>query len=167
MLNRAEFIGNLGRDPECRTTQSGIKVVSLSIGVTRKWKDRDGQQKEQTEWVRANVWGSSSGDGLAGVAERFLKKGSKVYIAGRMETRKWQDKDGKDQYSTEINVQEIELLDSRDGRSDERGAGNQQRSGGGGGTGWEPPPDLDEDIPFSCMNDHADSLISAKPRGVI
>jgi len=111
MLNRCEFIGHLGKDPEPRTA-NGTKVVSLSIGVTRKWKDASGEKKEATEWVRCNVWGSSKGDGLAGVAEKYLKKGSKVYVAGRMETRKY-EKDGIERYSTEINVQEMELLDSR------------------------------------------------------
>jgi len=156
MLNRCEFIGNLGKDPEARTTQSGVKVVSLSVGVSRKWKDASGQQKEQTEWVRANVWGSSKGDGLAGVAEKYLSKGSKVYIAGRMETRKWSDQQGQDRYSTEINVTELELLDSKrdsDGGHQSGGSsggygGNQRQERGGNGGGWEPPPDLNDEIPF-------------------
>ena len=150
MLNRCEFIGHLGRDPEARTTQSGVKVVALSIGVSRKWKDASGQQKEATEWVRANVWGSSKGDGLAGVAEKYLRKGSKLYIAGRMETRKWQDQSGQDRYSTEIVVSELELLDSRnaDDRYDGRQSGNQDSGTRGGGGGWEPPSDFDDEIPF-------------------
>ena len=147
MLNRAEFIGNLGKDPEIRTTQSGIKVAALSVGVSRKWKTANGEQKEQTEWVRANVWGSSKGDGLAGVVEKYLAKGAKVYIAGRMETRKWQDKDGNDRYSTEINVTELEMLSTRaDGDNRERDQDDPQRGGGRGG--WEPPADLDDEIPF-------------------
>lgn len=141
MLNRCEFIGHLGRDPEVRTTQSGVKVVGLSIGVSRKWKDSSGQQKEQTEWVRANVWGSSKGDGLAGIAERYLKKGERVYIAGRMETRKWQAQDGSDRYSTEINVNELELLGSRDGGGD-----SSIRHGGGNEPGSD--DDFGDSIPF-------------------
>lgn len=153
MLNRCEFIGNLGKDPEVRTTQSGVKIVGLSVGVTRKWKS-NGEQKEATEWVRANVWGNQQGDGLAGVAERFLEKGSKVYIAGRMETRKWQDQQGQDRYSTEINVQELELLSSRQdggsqgGQHSEGGSSNYGGGRGGNGGGWNPPDDFDDSIPF-------------------
>jgi len=99
MLNRCEFIGNLGNDPEVRNTNSGSKIVGLSIGVTEKWKDRNsGEQKEKTEWVRCQIFN----EGLAGVAEKYLKKGSKVYISGSMQTRKWQDQSGQDRYSTEI-----------------------------------------------------------------
>ncbi len=146
MLNRCEFIGHLGRDPESRTTQSGVKVVALSIGVSRKWKDGNGQQKEATEWIRANVWGSSKGDGLAGVAEKYLRRGSKLYIAGRMETRKWQDQSGQDRYSTEIMVSELELLDSRDGGSGDgvrKDATTAPRDDGG----WS-SDDFGDEVPF-------------------
>ncbi len=147
MLNRCEFIGNLGKDPEVRSTQSGIKVAGISVGVSRKWKDASGQPKEQTEWVRANIWGNTKGDGLAGVAEKYLSKGSKVYIAGRMETRKWTDQQGAERYSTEINVTELELLDSRK-PDDAPPRQSQESHRGGGGGGWEPPADLDDEIPF-------------------
>lgn len=147
MLNRCEFIGNLGRDPEVRSTPNGAKVVNLSLGVTRKWKDAQGQQKEQTEWVRANVWSGRNGDGLAGVAERFLRKGSRCYIAGRMETHKWQDQQGNDRYRTEINVNELELLDPP--RQQQGGQSGGYDQGGYGGQGHEPPPmDDDSEIPF-------------------
>lgn len=97
MLNRCEFIGNLGRDPEVRTVASGDKVANLSIGVSEKWKSKDGEKKERTEWVRVVIWGP-----LADVAEKYLKKGSKVYVSGSMETRKWSDQSGVEKYTTEI-----------------------------------------------------------------
>jgi len=113
MLNRCEFIGNLGNDPEVRNTQSGAKIVGLSIGVTEKWKDKNtGEQKEKTEWVRCQIFN----EGLAGVAEKYLKKGSKVYISGSMQTRKWQDKDGSDRYTTEIVADRMQMLGGKDAK---------------------------------------------------
>lgn len=118
-LNRCDFIGNLGRDIEVRTTAGGTRVANGSLGVTEKWTDRaTGEKKEATEWVRFNVFG----DGLIGVLERYTAKGSKVYISGRMKTRKWQDQSGADRYSTEINVDKVVLLD---GPSAGRGSGFQ------------------------------------------
>lgn len=118
MLNRCEFIGNLGQDPEVRNMPSGGKVVNLSIGVTEKWKDSSGERKERTEWVRVVIFS----EGLGKVAEQYLKKGSRVYIAGQMQTRKWQDQSGQDRYSTEIVLQnfggQMVLLDSHKGSSD-------------------------------------------------
>ena len=96
MLNRCEFIGNIGRDPEVRTTQGGDKCANLRLAVSEKWKDRQtGEAREKTEWVSVVLWGA-----LADVAERYLKKGSKVYLAGKLTTRKWQDQNGQDRYST-------------------------------------------------------------------
>lgn len=111
MLNKCMFIGNLGRDPEIRTMQDGKKVANLSIGVSEKWKDKStGEKKEKTEWVRVVIFGD-----LAGIAEKYLSKGSKVYVCGQLQTRKWTDKDGADKYSTEIVLQgfrgELEMLD--------------------------------------------------------
>ena len=111
MLNKCMFIGNLGRAPEVRVMQNGSKVANLSIGVTEKWKAKDGERKERTEWVRAVIFGS-----LADIAEKYLDKGSKVYICGSMQTRKWIDKDGTDKYSTEVVLQpfngELVMLDA-------------------------------------------------------
>ena len=117
-VNRATILGNLGQDPEVRATPSGVKVVTMSVATSEKWRDKNtGEQKERTEWHRVTVWGTSEHDGLAGVAEKFLKKGSKVYLSGQIETRKWTDQQGIDRYSTEIVLRgfgsELVLLDSQ------------------------------------------------------
>lgn len=110
MLNRCEFIGHAGADPEIKTTNSGNKVVNLSLAVTEKWRNKQtGAREERTEWVRLNCFQ----EGLIGVIENYVKKGSKIFVAGKMQTRKYQTQDGQDRFSTEINVREIELLDSR------------------------------------------------------
>ena len=99
MLNKCQFIGHLGKEPEIRSMQSGDQVASFSVAVTEKWKDKQsGERKEKTEWVKVSVFNQN----LVKVVENFLTKGSKVYVEGQMETRKWQNKDGVDQYSTEI-----------------------------------------------------------------
>lgn len=115
MLNKCIFIGNLGRDPEVRTMQDGKKVANLSLAVSEKWKDKStGERKERTEWVRVVIFGH-----LAEVAEKYLQKGSKVYVQGQMQTRKWTDKDGNEKYSTEIVLQgfnsELIMLDEKRG----------------------------------------------------
>lgn len=122
-LNRCEFIGNLGKDPEVRTMQNGDKVANLSLACSESWKDKSsGERKERTEWVRVVLFG-----GTAEVAEKYLSKGSKCYVAGSLATRKWQNKDGADQYSTEIVVNkfggQLILLDKpkSEGRQDDRG----------------------------------------------
>lgn len=153
-LNRAEIIGNLGADPDIRSFTNGGKVANLSVATTRKWRDRQtGETREETEWHRVAI----TADGLAGVAERYLKKGSKVYIAGRLRTRKWQDQSGQDRYSTEIVVAGYEgtlemLGDARSGGDDGGGySGSGGRSGGNGpssGGQSAPPPDIDDEIPF-------------------
>lgn len=131
MLNRCEFIGNLGKDPEIRTMQNGDKVANFSIACSEKWKDKNsGEQKERTTWVPVVVWGA-----LAGVVERFIHKGSKVYVAGKFSVRKWQDKDGQDRYSTEIVLQgfdaKLVMLDGANSGGDRGGS-----SGGSSGGGW-------------------------------
>ena len=112
-VNKVILIGNLGRDPEVRTTQSGTKVANLSLATSESWKDRNtGERKEKTEWHRVVIFGN-----LADIAERYLKKGSKVYISGQLQTRKWQDQSGQDKYTTEVVLQgfngELTMLDSR------------------------------------------------------
>ncbi len=101
MLNKCCFIGNLGKDPEIRSTQAGKEIANLSLGVTEKWKDSSGERKERTEWVRVAIFN----DGLVGVAKQYLKKGSKIYIEGSMQTRKYTDNAGVEKYSTEIVLQ--------------------------------------------------------------
>lgn len=114
-LNRATIIGNLGRDPEIRRTQSGSNVANFSLAVNETWKDKEtGERREKVEWINIVVFG----DGLVKVVEQYLKKGSKCYVEGKIQTRKWQHKDGSDRYSTEVVVQnfggQILLLDRKD-----------------------------------------------------
>jgi single-strand DNA-binding protein len=107
-INKVILIGNLGRDPEMRQTQTGGAVANISLATSEAWKDKDGQQQEQTEWHRIVFFGR-----LAEIAGEYLKKGAKVYIEGRLRTRKWQDKDNQDRYTTEIIANEMQMLDSR------------------------------------------------------
>jgi len=127
-LNKVTLIGNLGNDPEIRSMNNGGKVATLSVATTESWKDKNsGEKREKTEWHRVVIFG----DGLVRVAESYLKKGSKVYIEGSLQTRKWQDRDGNDKYTTEIVLQgfggTLIMLDSR---------GSGGGSGGGGGGGY-------------------------------
>jgi len=115
MLNKATLIGNLGADPDTRFTQDGTCVCNLRLATTEKFKNRNGEQQEKTEWHRVVLWGR-----LGEIANQYLKKGARVYIEGKIETRKWQDRDGNDKYTTEIRASEMKML----------GGGNQ---GGGGG----------------------------------
>lgn len=138
-VNKVTLLGVLGADPEVRSTKNGGKVVNLRVATSEAWKDKQsGERKEKTEWHTVTVWN----DNLAGIAERFLKKGSKVYIEGKLQTRKWQDKDGADRYSTEIVLQgydgSIVLLDKKDGSS---GSNQPQRS-------VTYQDDLDDEVPF-------------------
>ncbi|MDT8760673.1 single-stranded DNA-binding protein [Sphingomonas psychrotolerans] len=127
-VNKVILVGNLGRDPESRSFQNGGKVVELRIATSESWKDRNsGERKEKTEWHTVKVFN----EGLANVAERFLRKGSKVYIEGALQTRKWQDQSGADRYSTEIVLQGfnsvLTMLDGAPGQ----GGGAGRSSGGG------------------------------------
>jgi len=144
MLNRCEFIGNLGKDPETHTTQGGDKVVSFSLAVTEKWKDQSGERKERTEWVRVVIWNQ----GLGGVAEKYLSKGSKCFVSGQMQTRKWKDREGVERYSTEVVLGkfrgELELLDGKD-RSDDT---SSSTSSSEASKAESYQTDLDDDIPF-------------------
>ena len=141
-VNKVILIGNLGQDPEVKSFQNGGKICNLRIATSENWKDKaTGERKERTEWHQVVL----QSDGLVGVAERFLRKGSKVYIEGQLRTRKWQDKDGNDRYSTEVSVGGIggvlTMLDGAPGAGGAGGGGGGQRSGGwneggsGGGSG--------------------------------
>lgn len=127
-LNKVQIIGNLGRDPEVRTFQNGGKVCNLRIATSETWKDRStGERKERTEWHSVAIFQ----EGLVKIAEQYLRKGSKVYIEGKLSTRKWQDQSGNDKYSTEIVLQGFDgVLTMLDGRGED---GNQGGYGGGGG----------------------------------
>lgn len=114
MLNQCNFIGRLGRDPEIRYTAGGDPVCNFSLACGEKYKDKNGNQQEKTEWVNIVIWGK-----LADIAGTYLKKGSLAYISGKMQTRKWTDQNGNDKYTTEIVVREMKMLDGkRDGGSD-------------------------------------------------
>ena len=154
MLNRCEFIGNLGADPEIRSLQNGDKVANLRLACTERWKSKDGEQRERTEWITVVVWGA-----LSGVAERYLRKGSKVYVAGKWTTRKWTDQSGQDRYSTECVLQgfdaKLAMLDGKQ-QDDKRDSGgssggydgghDQPRNGAPAGGGRS---DFDDEIPFA------------------
>ena len=131
-VNKVILVGNLGRDPESRTFQNGGKVVNLRIATSETWKDRNsGERKERTEWHSVAIFN----EGLANVAERFLRKGSKVYIEGQLQTRKWQDQNGQDRYSTEIVLQGfnsvLTMLDGAPGGGGGAGGGARDDWGGG------------------------------------
>ncbi len=125
-INKVILIGNLGRDPETRYTQGGSAVTNLRIATAESWKDRQtGEQQERTEWHSVVCFAR-----LGEIAGEYLRKGSKVYIEGRLQTRKWQDKEGHDRYSTEIVANEMQMLDSRGGGSDSGDAPPARQSGG-------------------------------------
>lgn len=151
-VNKVIIIGNLGRDPEIRTTQSGTKVANLSIATSESWKDKtSGERKEKSEWHRVVIFN----DRLVDVAEKYLKKGAKVYLEGALQTRKWTDQSGVEKYSTEICLQkyrgELTMLDGRNGggrdEDENQDSGGDRKAGGAGyGSGGA---DLDDDIPFA------------------
>lgn len=126
-VNKVILVGNLGADPEVRSMQNGSKVANLRIATSESWKDKaSGERKERTEWHTVVIWN----DGLVGVVERFLKKGSKVYIEGQLQTRKWQDQSGADRYSTEVVLQgyggTLAMLDGAGGGGGERQQQSQE-----------------------------------------
>ena len=127
MVNKVILLGNLGADPELKSTPSGQSVCSLRIATSEKYKDKDGNQQEKTEWHKVVVWGK-----LADLVNQFCKKGKQVYLEGKLQTRKWQDKDGKDQYTTEIVADNVKFLGGAGGASNEEGGGNSNRGGYGG-----------------------------------
>jgi single-strand DNA-binding protein len=156
-VNKVILVGNLGRDPEVRSTQDGRKIVNLSVATSESWKDKSsGERREKTEWHRVVIFNEN----LAGIAERFLKKGSKVYLEGQLQTRKYTDQAGVEKYSTEVVLQnyrgELTLLDSRGaggggGMSDDYAEPAVAAAGGGRGGGGGFPRsggDLDDEIPF-------------------
>ena len=163
-VNKVILVGNLGKDPEVRTTQDGTKIVNLTLATSETWNDRaSGERKEKTEWHRVVIFN----DRVADVAERYLKKGAKVYVEGSLQTRKWTDQSGQERYTTEVVIGrfngELTMLDTR-------GGGGEAGEGGGGGyrerapaaarpaaaarsggtPSWDAPKggDLDDEIPF-------------------
>jgi len=148
-LNRCDFIGRCGKDPEVRYTAGGTAVASVSIACSEKFKAKSGEWEEKTEWVNLVFWGK-----LAEIVGEYVAKGKEIYVSGRMQTRKWQDKEGNDRYSTEIVCEKMQMLGGKgDGGS---GGGSRGESSGrpardnlgGAGSYEEPPFDPTEDIPF-------------------
>jgi len=141
-VNKVILVGNLGRDPEVRTTQDGNKIINMTVATSETWKDKHtGERKERSEWHRVVVFNKH----LADIAEKYLRKGSKVYLEGQLQTRKWTDQQGAEKYTTEVVLQnfkgELQMLDSRqDQQADYNGGGGQSQGGGF--------DDLDSDIPF-------------------
>src|SRR6056297_4024118 len=161
-VNKVILIGNLGRDPEVRTFQDGGKLCNLRIATSETWKDRNtGERRERTEWHNVTL----RGDGLVRVAEQYLRKGSKVYVEGHLQTRKWQDQSGQDRYSTDVVVAGLGgVLTMLDGRGEGGGGGGGNYGGGGyggdrdpghgggdyggGAPAGRPSGDMDDEIPF-------------------
>ena len=153
-VNKVIIVGNLGRDPEVRSFQNGGKVCNLRIATSESWRDRNtGERKERTEWHSVAI----HAEGLVGIAEKYLRKGSKVYIEGQLETRKWQDQSGQDRYTTEIVLRPyngtLTLLDGRRDGDGGRSSGGEYGGGSGGGSGYgaggRPGSDIDDEIPFA------------------
>ncbi|MCO5121739.1 MAG: single-stranded DNA-binding protein [Burkholderiaceae bacterium] len=168
-VNKVILVGNLGRDPEVRYSPNGAAICNITLATSRNWKDREsGERREETEWHRVVLYNR-----LAEIAGEYLKKGRSVYIEGRLQTRKWQDKEGQDRWTTEIVADQMQMLGGRDGgeggggggyggrsggegggyggRSGGSGGGGRGETGGGGGRPSNPAPgfdDLDDDIPF-------------------
>ena len=158
-VNKVILVGNLGKDPETRYMPSGSAVTNLTLATSESWKDKQsGEQQERTEWHKIAMFGR-----LAEIAAEYLRKGSQVYIEGKLRTRKWQDKEGKDRYTTEIVADEMQMLGSKGGGGASASAGSMGGAGaasaGGGGSAsgsgrpavndsGAPPGDFDDDIPF-------------------
>lgn len=117
-LNKVTLIGNLGADPEVRSTSNGSRVATISVATSRTWKNQSGERQEKTEWHRVVLW-NNKGSTLADIAERFLKKGDKVYIEGSIEYRSWQDREGQTRYTTEITARELIMLSPRSADADD------------------------------------------------
>ena len=149
-VNKVIIIGNLGRDPETRYMPDGGAITNISVATTDKWKDKNGEMQEKTEWHRVAFFGK-----LAEIAGEYLKKGSQVYVEGRLQTRKWQDKEGQDRYTTEIVANQMQMLGSRQGMG---GGGDRDAEGAGASRpAAKPAPakagagkfdDMEDDIPF-------------------
>ena len=151
-INKVILVGNLGADPEIRQTKDGRPIANLSVATGESWKDKNtGEKREKTEWHRVVIFN----EGLAKIAEQYLRKGSKVYLEGQLQTRKWQDQNGQDKYTTEVVLQgyngNLTMLDSRQGGGDFAGSSTGSIGSGGGGDSLPPSSpggDMDGDIPF-------------------
>jgi len=139
-VNKVILVGNLGRDPEVRTTQDGNKIINMTVATSETWKDKSGQKQERTEWHRIVIFNKH----LADIAEQYLRKGSKVYLEGQLQTRKWTDQQGAEKYTTEVVLQnfkgELQMLDSKEPRGEYIDSGGKRHA--------SEIDDLDDEIPF-------------------
>ena len=150
-VNKAILVGNLGRDPELRTTPNGQSVVNFTLATSETWTDKSGERVERTEWHRIVVWGRT-----AEMCNQYLSKGRTVYVEGRIQTREWEDKDGNKRYTTEINANTVNFIGPRgSGGGDSGGSptggsagGSTSGGGSGGGPSGDPGPPMDDNIPF-------------------
>lgn len=163
-LNKATLIGNVGNDPEVRTTTGGSRVAQVSLATTRQWNGTNGEKQEKTEWHRLVLW-NTKGANLADIVERYVKKGDRLYVEGRIEYRQWQDREGQTRYTTEINVRELIMLSSRSGTGEFDNGGRSRtseraRAGAAAASGAEaakPAGDDFEDFP-GALEDEDDDL---------
>ena len=154
-MNKAILVGNLGADPEVRSTTNGSRVATLSIATSRQWKNQAGEKQEKTEWHRVVFWNTKFSN-LADIAERYCKKGDKVYVEGSIEYRSWQDREGQTRYTTEINGRELILLSGKGGDGTEAFSAPSKVAAGAAGTkgkeGFDDFPEAldaeDDDLPF-------------------
>jgi single-strand DNA-binding protein len=151
-VNKVILIGNLGSDPEVKYTPNGAPVANFSLATNESWNDKDGQRQERTEWHRLVLWSK-----LAEIAQQYLKKGARIYVEGKLQTRSWDDQSGQKRYMTEVVVNDMQMLDSRGegGGSGDRDAGYSDRPAGGQNVGPAAQPDAppppggdDDDLPF-------------------
>jgi len=143
VINKVILVGNLGQDPEVRYTQAGTAVASFSLATSERWKDKEGNQQEKTEWHRITAWSR-----LGEICGEYLSKGQQVYVEGKLETRKWQDKDGSDRYTTEVIIQVMKMLGAKGSSGGQQRGGQESGQEGGfqdSGRGYE---GTGEDVPF-------------------
>ncbi|TFG52349.1 MAG: single-stranded DNA-binding protein [Gemmatimonadales bacterium] len=146
-LNKATLIGNLGADPEVRSTSNGSRVATISLATSRQWTNKAGERQEKTEWHRVVLW-NNRGSNLADIVEKYVKKGDKVYVEGSIEYRTWQDREGQTRYTTEINARELIMLS---GRSSDQGEAVASSVGAG-----SPPKESFDDFPAALDGDDDD-----------
>jgi single-strand DNA-binding protein len=156
-INQATLLGNVGKDPEIRSLNNGSRVASFSIATSERWRDKSsGEQKEKTDWHNVVVFGQGENNGLAGIVEKYVRKGSKLYVQGKIQTRKWQDQGGQDRYTTEIVLSgfdaKLVLLDGKEGggKPPPPGSADDYRSASGGSSAPSKSAreEIDDEIPF-------------------
>ena len=158
-INKVILVGNLGKDPETRYMPNGNAVTNVTLATSVTWKDQSGQMQEKTEWHRVVFFRR-----LAEVAGEYLKKGSKIYVEGRLQTNKWQDQSGNDRYTTEIVVNEMQMLDSRGGGGGDQGYDGFQQQGSQQNQGFQPPPTQNQSTQQSTQNQSTQQSTQQSPQ---